>query len=143
MLANLSDEWKVLQQAYDQYEYYSLMIKLFTVAMVLIALVFSIKPIFSLALLIVLWGQDAIWKTFQMRIENRLLIVETGLAEQSQDQTSAHATSIKAFQFNREFAQNRQGFIGLLAEYVKNMCRPTIAYPYILLIGVLFVAFFL
>jgi hypothetical protein len=44
----------------------------------------------------------------------------------------------QAMQFNRDFANKRHGVIGLVKEYIKSALRPTVAYPYpILLLVVL------
>ena len=83
----------------------------------------------TLSLLLVLWLQDAIWKTYQSRIEVRLLKIETKSAENQKDEIDQGA-----FQFNRDFEQSRPSTKGLIVEYGKQALRPTIAYPHVVLV---------
>jgi hypothetical protein len=80
--------------------------------------------------LLILWLQDAIWKTFQARIEVRLMRVETVLAESPEPSGSVQA----AMQFNSEYALTRRGTPGLLREYFSQACRPTVAFPHVFLL---------
>jgi len=81
----------------------------------------------------VLWLQDAIWKTFQARIENRLLQLEENLSgEQSLERADG-----KAYQFNSAYIKNRPDNLGLIKEYFYQAIRPTIAYPHVILLLVL------
>ena len=122
-------EWSILQTQYDSYEKCSLLIKLFAVAVLAAATFVDQRSPIPLALLLVLWLQDAIWKTFQSRIEVRLLELETHLA--SSETPSAH--DARAFQYNRQFADNRPGIAGLLQDYLRQALRPTVAYPHLVL----------
>jgi hypothetical protein len=125
--SGLAAEWAVLQQQYDSYEKFSLLIKLFAIGLLATLLFTSAQPLL-IALLLLLWLQDAIWKTFQARIDARLQVVEEGLA--------AHAPSPEslAFQYNRQFALERPGPAGLLGQYLRQALRPTVAYPHLLLV---------
>lgn len=130
--SDLSNEWSLLQSQYDSYEKYSLIIKL--VAMVIFYgahLSGKIGLIVSL-LLTVFWFQDAIWKTFQSRIELRLLALEEALAKESD--------RVVPYQFNRDFIEKRPSQLGLLKEYVSQGIRPTVAFPHVILIILLILA---
>ena len=105
----------------------SLLIKLFAVAVLAAAAFVDHRSPIPLALLLVLWLQDAIWKTFQSRIEVRLLQLETHLA-------SGEANDGDAFQYNRLFADNRPGVTGLVQDYLQQAARPTVAFPHLLLV---------
>lgn len=140
MLDYLGQEWKALQSSYDQYEFYSLIIKLMTVILTFLSLAWSIGLSITCILITILWLQDAIWKTFQARIEVRLIKVENLIAKLSQQQNEHLGEFILPFQFNRDFAALRQGTLGLIKEYIATMLRPTVAYPYIFL-NILAVAF--
>ncbi|MEO5660759.1 MAG: hypothetical protein ABIQ90_13335, partial [Polaromonas sp.] len=59
----------------------------------------------------------------------RILRIEQLLG---QDQTAATAH----YQLHSEWLATRPGFAGLLAEYGRNMLRPTVAFPYVVLIGI-------
>ena len=72
-----------------------------------------------------LWLQDAIWKTFQSRIELRLIQIENCIAVGCEN---------NAFQFNREYHKVRSSGLSLIHEYVSQSIRPTVAFPYIVLI---------
>ena len=138
MTTPLAHEWTTLQNQYDAYERSSLHIKLMAVLVLLVLWVTQTVSLIALSLLCVLWLQDAIWKTFQSRIETRLLRIETTLAEFTDPSQSQGA-----YQFNREFEKTRPSTLGLVTEYVKQACRPTVAYPHLvlLLLGLLFCFF--
>lgn len=134
--SDLASEWSLLQNQFDSYEKYSLIIKLFSVFILSVAYFTHHLNGFIFLLLLVLWLQDAIWKTFQSRIEIRLLQLEGYLSgDQSLDRTDG-----KAYQFNREYIEARQGVMGLMNEYFRQAIRPTVAYPYIVLLLLLGVA---
>ena len=126
----LAAEWAVLQNQYDSYEKVSLLIKLLAIALLSITVVSGSESLLMPALLLVLWLQDAIWKTFQGRIEARLLQLESCLADRG-DRTSLNQ---KPYQYNTQFAENRPGTLGLIAEYLQQALRPTVAYPHLVLV---------
>lgn len=129
-MENFSAEWQVLQNQYDSYEKCALAIKLLAVILLLLGLAYHLASICIALLIAVLWLQDAIWKTFQSRIENRLYVVETQLAAINQ----GDAVNELAFQFNRDFLTKRPGCVALVREYLLQAFRPTVAYPYVLLL---------
>ncbi|TVO78702.1 hypothetical protein [Sedimenticola selenatireducens] len=138
--SDLASEWCLLQNQFDSYEKYSLLIKLVSVV-VLSAVFFSNRlSVVVLFLLLILWLQDAIWKTFQSRIENRLLQLEGYL---SNKQTPEDGDS-RAYQFNSVYSKSRPSTIGLIHEYLHQAIRPTIAFPHVALLlmagSVLFVS---
>lgn len=92
----------------------------------------SLPLLYLVFIVCVLWLQDGIWKTFQSRIEQRLYIVEEYLAK-----VDSKDDSILAFQFNRQFLASRPNSIGLIKLYVHQSLRPTIAFPYIILLPLL------
>ncbi len=120
-----ANEWMLLQNQFDSYEKYSLLIKLANVAILCGAYLTQHVSVFVVALLMVMWLQDAIWKTFQSRIETRLFQLEAGLDTDRSD---------KAYQFNSEYQKTRPGTIGLVMEYLRQAVRPTIAFPHVVLI---------
>ena len=125
--SGLAAEWAVLQQQYDSYEKFSLLIKLFAIGL-LATLLFSPSQPLLIALLLLAWLQDAIWKTFQARIEARLQVIEEALAAQQPPSETV------AYQYNRQFAQHRPGLAGLVGEYLRQALRPTVAYPHLVLV---------
>ena len=126
----LAAEWAVLQNQCDSYEKFSLLIKLLAIALLSITVVSGSESLLMPALLLVLWLQDAIWKTFQGRIEARLLQLESCLA----DREAPTSLNQKPYQYNTQFAENRPGTLGLIAEYLQQALRPTVAYPHLVLV---------
>lgn len=127
--SDLASEWSLLQNQFDSYEKFSLLIKLVNIALLTVATVLNNNSIVILILLMVLWLQDAIWKTFQSRIEDRLLQIEKVLSTEKSEEGA-----IRAYQFNRQFLENRPSTIGLIFEYCKQAVRPTIAFPHVVLV---------
>lgn len=123
-------EWRLLQDQFDSYEKHSLYIKLLSVIVLLIVEMSDAISFFAVLLLLVLWLQDAIWKTFQSRIEVRLLQVEKYISEES---------GKSAFQFNSEFHKVRLRGLSLINEYIRQSIRPTVAFPHVVLILILLV----
>mgnify|MGYP000279355172 FL=1 len=126
---HLELEWVTLQNNVEQSEALSLLIKLFSIIVCLIGIIFKLAPIILCLLLMVIWFQDAIWKTFQSRTEQRLHSIEAACNGD---------TSTIAFQFYSEWSAKRPGGIKLIVEYCKSAIRPTIAYPYVALVVIVF-----
>ncbi|WP_293268018.1 hypothetical protein [Neptunomonas sp.] len=124
------NEWNVLQTQSDAYEKHSLYIKLLGIAITACATLIQANLLLIL-LLATLWLQDAIWKTFQARISERLLKVEAALRDNNET-----LNNVSPCQLNSEWLAQRSGFSGLIKEYLCQAARPTVAFPYILLIGV-------
>jgi hypothetical protein len=131
--SDLANEWSLLQNQFDSYEKYSLLIKLVSVLVLLVACITHHQQFLIFLLLLVLWLQDAIWKTFQSRIETRLLQLEEYLSgDQSLDRTDG-----KVYQFNTQYVETRPGLVRLINEYFRQAIRPTVAYPHIVLLFLL------
>ncbi|OUS15574.1 hypothetical protein A9Q88_10500 [Gammaproteobacteria bacterium 50_400_T64] len=130
---HLAAEWSLLQNQFDSYEKYSLLIKLANITILATAYFTDHFSAFILCLLLILWLQDAIWKTFQSRIDVRLLQLEAYLANEDQ----LEKPDVKAYQFNSLYLKYRPSSVGLIKEYLSQALRPTIAFPHLLLIVVL------
>ena len=122
----LSLEWQTLQNQFDSYEKYSLLIKLVAIFTTAFALGFEFNLIVPVLMVGVFWLQDGIWKTFQGRFESRLLAVEAALAA-NHNETGC--------QFNQQYQQTANSGLGLIKEYLKQCLRPTVMYPYVVLLG--------
>lgn len=123
-------EWVTLQNQQDSYEKYSLLIKLANFALIS-TLLFSdynsqLLPLLSAAL----WLQDAIWKTFQNRISDRLFDIEKSI--------QTHETE-QSMQFNTRWLETRPSTTGLVVEYAKQAIKPTMIFPhgFLLILAVL------
>lgn len=115
----LHQEWLALQAQHERYEGLALAVKLAAFA----AAVLVPDNTLALALLALLWLQEAVLKTFQARLGERLLAVEAGLKD----------GGVPAMQFHTGWLASRPRGAGLLAEYLKSALRPTVALPYPLL----------
>ena len=123
-------EWCLLQNQFDSYEKHSLYIKLLSVIVFLTSAVSDVNSIYIVLALAILWLQDGIWKTFQSRIEPRLLHIEKYISEKSEE---------SPFQFNSEYQTVRLTGLALINEYICQSIRPTVAFPHIALILILLV----
>lgn len=126
-------EWQVLQNQYDSYEKFSLVIKLVAIILTAILPLIGASGFYLFCLLAVLWLQDGIWKTFQSRIEARLYLVEQQIAVDILPNEHQRNEQLPC-QFNQQFLQQRKSGVALMVEYLRQALRPTVAFPY----GVLF-----
>jgi hypothetical protein len=120
-------EWLVLQGQYEAYERPALGLKLGAVLVLLLGF-FSVLPAslslaLQLALVSVLWLQEGILRTFQARLGARLEYLEQGLGQGSLAETDA-------CQLHTTWRQSRPGTLVLVGEYLRSALRPTVAYPY-------------
>ncbi|MFD2168265.1 hypothetical protein ACFSJY_18555 [Thalassotalea euphylliae] len=120
-------EWLLQQKQYDSYEKCSLGIKLISIIITAAFFAFDQAGFLSQAILLILWFQDGIWKTYQARIEGRILSLE-------QD--------TEPFQFHTQFQENRPSTGSLIKEYARNAFKPTTAFPYIVLMILVFMSDF-
>lgn len=129
MTTALSQEWITLQNNHERYETGGLLLKLAGVAIWGVGMAWGRHDLLASLLLLILWVQEGVYRTFQARLGARILRVEAllgrGVAEDG------------AFQLHSEWLAGRPGVAGLLAEYGKSALRPTVAFPYaiLLLIG--------
>lgn len=117
-------EWAILQPLYERYEASALGIKLLTVALFSAGLVVDVLAPWLMLLCLLLWMQEAIFKTYQGRLGSRLLQLEAVLGGE------AGAVSTQAFQLHRDWLAQRTGPIALLLEYLRSALRPTVLFPY-------------
>lgn len=121
----LQQEWMTLHQSYEKSETLAFVIKLVSVIVCLSGFVFYLNTLITSLLLCVLWLLEAIWKTFQGRTEQRLLSIE-----KAWQQSDANV----ALNFYQHWSASRPGSAQLIGEYFKHAIRPTIAFPYLVLI---------
>ncbi len=118
-------EWIVIHNDIEKYERFSLLIKLFTLFISVFSLAFSINVLFCTFIIMVLWLQEGIWKTFQSRLQTRILLLEQEIRTKGTN---------PAFQLYSQWQNERLGMITLIREYLFNSLKPTVAYPYAILI---------
>ncbi len=125
-MEDLKKEWEILHGDNEKYERYSLLIKLACILVTLSLIIFSANIILSLFIIAIFWGQEAIWKTFQERLCERILVLEKALGSDSQSLP-------QSFQFYSEWIKNKPSTSGVIKAYAKNALKPTVIYPYIIL----------
>ncbi len=125
----LGQEWMTLQNNHEHYERGALALKVMTVVLAFALLAVNL-PVLVVGLVVsALWLQEGIYRTSQSRLGQRLLVLE-GLIRG--DESDA------PFQLHTQWQAARPGVWGLLREYIANALRPTVAYPYaVLILGLL------
>jgi len=131
---DFQNEWAIIHNDIEKYERFSLIIKLFSILICTLSITSSSNPFVTIFIILVLWLQDGIWKTFQQRFESRILIIESNIKNK---------TDNNSFQLYSEWQANRSGAIKLVTEYILNSLKPTVAYPYIVLISILLVIIYI
>jgi len=125
-MSKLENEWTILHADIERYERNSLYIKLTAVLVSLISMLMGLNVFLAVLLLMILWLQDGIWKTFQNRLVSRIVNLE--------DQIKRSTNDDDGMQLYSQWENQRQGVLGLVREYLKNALKPTVAYPYVVLI---------
>lgn len=121
-MANPKDIWQHLHSDIERYEKWSLIIKLTTISSVLIAFGLSINVFVVVIFILIFWLQDAIWKTYQVRLSDHIIYVEK------------QTVDAQVYSLYTNFESNRPGSKSILAEYLKSALRPTVAFPYLILV---------
>jgi hypothetical protein len=131
--AAFGQEWTTLQNNYEQYERTALAIKLIAVLLCVAGLIFDFAFIADIVV-VLLWVQESIFRTYQFRLGARLLRIEA-LMKQPDSLSSP-------FQLHSEWLANRKGVAGLIAEYIASSVKPTVAFPYVVLLLLGVIAYF-
>ena len=126
----LQQEWNTLQNNIERYEHSALWLKLAAVAITLSS--GSLSLWLAPALLLIVWLMEGIFRTSQARLGERIVLIEPLIA-------AAEADTGKACQLHSQWQAQRPGTFGLLLEYARSALRPTVAFPYplLLVLGVL------
>ena len=121
-MSALHDEWPALQSQHERYEALALAVKLTAfVATVVVA-----DDALAVALLALLWLQEAVLKTFQGRLGDRLVAIEPALKS---------GLDVPPMQLHSDWLARRPRGVAMVAEYLKSALRPTVALPYPLLMA--------
>lgn len=123
---DLAREWATLQNNHERYETGGLVLKLAAVALFGVGVALGWSGLLLGLLVPVLWLQEGIYRTFQARLGTRILRVEALLRDEARGAPC---------QLHSEWLAGRPGLAGLLAEYGKSALRPTVAFPYALLLA--------
>lgn len=133
----LAQEWTTLQNNHEQYEKGGLLIKLVSVVLTATGIALGLDAWLIGALVILLWVQEGIFRTFQSRLGERILRVESLIRQSAPGLNPQAAESVAhgdVFQLHSEWLAARRKGMGLLAEYARSACRPTVAFPYVLIL---------
>ncbi|MBC3764587.1 hypothetical protein [Neptunicella marina] len=122
-MKGLEREWLLLQQQYESYERLSLSIKV--VAVIVTALLYGFQIAYGAIFVVLLLLIDCMLKTFQQRLESRLLTVEQFIQNNSQQ---------GGFRLYLEWQNQPRGLSVLLHQYLRAAVRPTQAVIYLLLL---------
>lgn len=128
--SQLGREWRALHHDCEASERSTVWIKLAAVALAVVAVALSFDAVLALLLIGLLWVQEAIVRTGQSRLVARLLQVEALLREGA-------AAPRLACQLYSDWQVHRPGTLGLIGQYLQAAVRPTVAFPYAVLIVVL------
>ena len=123
----LAQEWTTLQNNHESHERSALLIKLFAVALLAGARITELDLPVVCALVLILWFQEAILKTWQSRLAARLTAVEAMIERGAR-------SGEQPFQLHSQWLAQRAGLTGLLLEYGHSAIRPTVAFPYAVLL---------
>ncbi len=121
----LGQEWTTLQNNHEHYERGALALKVVTVVFAFALLAVNLPALIVALVVAALWLQEGIYRTSQSRLGQRLMVLE-GLIRGCE--------SGVPFQLHTQWRAARSGVGGLLREYLSNALRPTVAYPYVLLL---------
>jgi len=123
----LTHEWVTLQHNHERYETGGLLLKLAALSLWGAALALGFHAALMAGMVGVLWLQEGIYRTSQARLGERIVQVETLIRQ-------GGGTESQACQLHSDWLAKRPGTVGLLLEYAQNALRPTVAFPYVMLV---------
>lgn len=124
--AALGLEWSTLQNNYEQAERNALLVKLAAVVLCVAGYALGVPYELIGGTALLLWVQESLCRTSQARLGERIVRVEALV------KNSAPASA--ACQLHTEWLASRKGSVGLLGEYAAHALRPTVAFPYAVLV---------
>lgn len=133
--SQLALEWQTLQHNQMACESSTLWIRLFAMLLCFVALALGIALVPVACLLMLLWVQEAMVRTTQSRLLGRLDVIESLLANP--------VCPSGAFALHTQWHTIRGTTRTLLAQYARQMARPTVALPYAGLLALLAAVAFL
>ena len=123
MNEQLAQEWTTLQNNHEPHERSALLIKLVAVALFAGAWLAGLDPLMVCALVLLLWFQESILKTWQSRLAARLLVLEAMIKR-------GPRSGDHPYQLHSQWLAQRPGLADRLIEYGHSAIRPTVAFPY-------------
>lgn len=132
----LNQEWQTLQHQHEEYEKSALHIKLLGFVIYTIWWIWSADLILGCSFILLLWIQESMWRTWQARLATRILQIEALLQQ-------IPPADQQACQLHTQWLAKRFRGFALLAEYIKNLIRPGIAFPYALMLSIILIRYFI
>ena len=126
---DLQQQWITLHNNVEKSESLTLILKMLAVLVLVSGLIAKLSVIIIVLLLLVIWLQEGIWKTFQSRTELHLLAIEKASSDNDEN---------FGLSFYSKWNDSRPGFKTLIFQYISNSLRPTVAYPYVVLLLISF-----
>ena len=117
-------EWQTLQNNYEQHEKNALLIKLTCLTIFLLSQAVGSSRVWATFIVLLCWGLESIFKTYQSRLGERLLKIEASIQQGNEND---------GMQFHTEWQNNRPNGMRLIIEYAKHALKPTVAFPYALI----------
>ncbi len=112
----LSQQWQTLHNNYESYEQYSLIIKLVSISLTVLAMTLAVNIMLLFFIIAILWLQEAIWKTYQSRLSDVIIQLEK--------------ENNGACPLYSQWQENRPSAGKLVKEYINSALKPTVAFPY-------------
>jgi hypothetical protein len=128
----LSQQWLSLHNDHEQYERYALLIKLFAIVITLTSFVFSMPPLITTVLLVITWLLEGVWKTFQTRTASAIITIEKKLIEN--EVIEEGKKPVTYYSMYSQWQANRRDLNTLFREYITSSLKPTVLFPYLLLL---------
>ena len=123
-----SPEWRALFQQHEHIERSALQVKLIATALYALGVAAGQDAILLGLIVLVLWLQEVILRTMQARVNSRILWVE------AQWRGEALTPGSAPFQLHSQWKDVRPNWPGLFREYASHAKRPTVAFPYAVLL---------
>lgn len=124
-------EWATLQNNVERYETGALALKWSAMLLAVLGLGLNFPLSLISAVILLIWLQEAVYRTFQARLGRRIVRVETLVRQACGPAKDAVAPP---FQLHSEWLESRSSGLGLIREYLASALRPTVAYPYALVL---------
>jgi hypothetical protein len=126
----LSQEWITLQNNFEQYERSALAIKGASLLVAITGFLMALDATLVAAVVLVCWLQEGIFRTFQSRLGQRILKVESLIAR-----GALSSSAPLPFQLHSEWLAVRSSGLALLQEYGASALRPTVAFPHAIFVA--------
>ena len=131
--SSLNQQWHTLHGSIESYEQYALIIKLVSITLTVVSFTSSLTTLLTFFFLSILWLQEGIWKTYQARLNDAIINLES-LREENKFDKEENSASINNLPLYSQWQKNRPGSVKLIKDYINNALKPTVVFPYLPLI---------